>query len=75
MGLEARVDALERDVASLRAETRLWAAFATSADQKTIPVGELTTHIHQDGNDIKAEVAAIRSEHGQMLRGILDRLA
>jgi len=40
MGLEARVDALERDVASLRAETRLWAAFATSADQKTIAVGD-----------------------------------
>jgi hypothetical protein len=82
MTLEARVDALERDVASLRSETRGWATFAISGDRKAGAPGELLTLIHQDVNDIKAGVAAIRSEHGQilnehgqMLREILDRLA
>ena len=75
MSLEARVDALEQDMAALRAETRFWAVSAASADRKTNAVGELILHIGQEVNDIKAEAAAMRKEHGQMLREILDRLS
>jgi hypothetical protein len=67
MSLEARVDALEHEMAVLRAETRGWAAFAISADRKAGAASELLTLIHQDVNDVKAEVGAIRSEHGQIL--------
>jgi hypothetical protein len=75
MTLEARVDALEQDMAALRAETRMWAAFASSADRKTIAVGELIMHLDQQVNDFTAEAAAMRKEHGQMLREILSRLS
>jgi ABC-type transporter Mla subunit MlaD len=72
MSLEARVDALEHDMAALRAETRGWAAFAVSADQKASAASELLTLIHQDVNDIKAEVTGhteVLNGHTQTLNG------
>src|SRR5258708_3916215 len=71
MSLEARVDALEREVAALRTETRGWATFAISGDRKAGAAGELLTLIHQDVNDIKADVTGhgkILNEHSAMLR-------
>jgi translation elongation factor EF-1alpha len=65
MSLEARVDALEHDMAALRAETRGWAAYAVAADQKAATAGELLSLIRQDVNDIKTQVTG----HTQTLDG------
>jgi hypothetical protein len=70
MTFEARVDALEHDMAALRAETRGWAAYAVAADQKAGAAGELLSLVRQDVNDIKAQVTGhteTLSEHGQIL--------
>ena len=84
MSLEARVEALERDVAALRTETRGWATFAVSADQKAGVAGELLSLIRQDVNEIKQDLGIVKAEvaghtgtldeHTGMLREILSRL-
>ncbi len=51
--LAQRVDALEHDVKVLRAETRGWAAFATSADAKATAASELLRFVYQDVQGIR----------------------
>jgi outer membrane murein-binding lipoprotein Lpp len=62
MTLEARVDALERDVASLRIEVHGWATFAISADRRAGGAGEFLTLIHQDVNQIKQDVGGMKTD-------------
>jgi hypothetical protein len=72
MSLEARVDALEHDMAALRAETRGWASYAVAAEQKAAAAGELLGLIRQDVNDIKTQVTGhtqTLDEHTQILNG------
>jgi ABC-type transporter Mla subunit MlaD len=77
MSLEARVDALEHDMAALRAETRGWASYAVAADQKAATAGELLSLIRQDVNDIKTRVTGHTQTldgHTQILNGHTETL-
>src|SRR5262245_59965369 len=70
MTLEARVDALERDVASLRIEVHGWATFAISADRKAGGSGEFLTLIHQDVSQIKQDVGGIKTDVADLKAGL-----
>jgi hypothetical protein len=63
MDLETRVTALENDVATLRVETRGWAAIAVSADGKASMAGEMLTHIYDEVRQTRATLA----RHGETL--------